>query len=432
MTASNNALLWIDVTMLMNHAGHLTGIQRVEYNLAKRYAKLPGVKFCVFQKERGGLVEFDFKHLAYKIDQLQHQAAASPSVGATVAPVHLHRRILGKVKRTVAPLLSAKSKVFLRSQSKRLVGRSPAPDVLDVKLSKHDTLLILSGDWSDGAFAGMVESSRAQTGYKVVQIVYDMLPAFFPSFFVLGMPEQFTNYMRKVFANCDGILTISKSTQNDVQRFMRQNKIKEVPVSVFRLGDDFAQHEPVKPELPVKKDDYLLCVCTIESRKNHMELFYAAREALSRGDDFPQFVLVGKRGWLADDFLYLIDNDPVLSKKFLMTSCTDQELAWLYKNCRFTVFPSFYEGWGLPVAESVYYGKLCLSSNTSSMPEIAGDSIDYFSPNDPMGLLEKIMIYWNDSKALAAKEAAIKKSYKPARWEDAFSQVKEFVDQISK
>ncbi|HKX73398.1 MAG TPA: glycosyltransferase family 1 protein [Candidatus Saccharimonadales bacterium] len=430
--AEAKGTLWVDVTMLVNWSGYLTGIQRVEYNLAKRYAEQPNVKFCVFHKDQRKLTEFDFKHITYKIEQLQHQKTAPAAATAVSQPTIVHRAI-GKAKRTVGPLLSSRSKVFIKAQVHKLrQAGKPANEDAPIIFGKHDTFLILSGDWSDETFATMVAGMRAQTPFKVIQIVYDMLPAFFPSYFVPGMSDQFATYMKHMFAVSDGILAISESTKRDVQKFMKLHKQKEVPVQVFRLGDDFVKQEPVKPDLPVKSGDFVLCVCTVEARKNHMELYYAAREAMLRNQDFPTLVIVGKRGWLANDFLYLVENDPVLARKFLFINCTDQELAWLYKNCAFTVFPSFYEGWGLPVAESLFYGKFCLSSDTSSMPEIAGDLLEYFSPNDPMALLQKVQYYIADSAALAAREKAIAKSYKPASWDDAFTQTREFVDSFRK
>lgn len=422
--------LWIDVTMLINWSGHLTGIQRVEYNLAKRYALMPHVKFCVFHKDQNKLTEFDFKHITYKIEQLQHQKTEAKAVGETPS---LSRLILGKAKRTLAPLLSTKSKVFLKQQVHKLRSAGqPVNEDEPITLRKDDTLFILSGDWSDGTFAGLVAGIKKQVSCKVVQIVYDMLPAFYPSYFVPGMPEQFSTYMKRMFSVADGILAISESTKRDVQKFMKQHKQSEVPVEVFRLGDDFVKQDPVKPDVSVKKGEFALCVCTIEARKNHMQLYYAARESMLQGTDFPPIIIVGKRGWLANDFLYLVENDPVLSSKFIFTNCTDAELAWLYKNCRFSIFPSFYEGWGLPVAEALFYGKLCLSSNTSSMPEIGGELVDYVSPNDPIGLLTKMQFYMQNTKELTAREAAIAMHYKPATWEAAFKQTLEFVESVRK
>jgi glycosyltransferase involved in cell wall biosynthesis len=105
---------------------------------------------------------------------------------------------------------------------------------------------------------------------------------------------------------------------------------------------------------------------------------------------------------------------------------SDAQLDWLYTHCMFTVYPSVYEGWGLPVAESLAYGKLCISSNTSSMPEIAGDLIEYFSPYDPaacLALLEKYL----DPEVRQHKEAEIKKNYAPRSWDATFQQIESII-----
>ena len=70
---------------------------------------------------------------------------------------------------------------------------------------------------------------------------------------------------------------------------------------------------------------------------------------------------------------------------------SDAELAFLYRNCRFTVFPSLYEGWGLPIGESLWFGKLCIASKTSSMPEVGGDLVDYVDPKDADSLQQAIL-----------------------------------------
>jgi glycosyltransferase involved in cell wall biosynthesis len=421
----NKGTLWIDVTMLVNWHGHLTGIQRVEYNLAKRYSELPNVKFCVFHKEQQKITEFDFKHIAYKVEMLQQQTAAPAAIPA-MAQRPLYRRALSKMKRLAGSALSPETKAFLRGQIHRRTINEDTP----ITFKQNDTFLILSGDWSDETFANLIIRQRQQTHVKVVQIVYDMLPAVFPGYFVPGMADQFTTYMAHIFANCDGILAISESTKHDVEQFMQRNNIAPVDIAVFRLGDNFVKQTPAKPAIGVTKNNYILCVCTIEGRKNHMLLYYAAREAMLRGEDFPTVVLVGKKGWLANDFIYMVENDPVLSKKVIFTRPSDQELAWLYQNCLFTVFPSFYEGWGLMVAESLFYGKLCLSSGVSSMPEIGGKLVDYFSPNDPVQLLEKIQHYLKHPHDIAKKEEAVKKHYKAVTWDETFAQVRDFVANV--
>jgi glycosyltransferase involved in cell wall biosynthesis len=142
-------------------------------------------------------------------------------------------------------------------------------------------------------------------------------------------------------------------------------------------------------------------------------------------------VIVGRNGWLTDDIRYTITNDLEAREKILiLNDINDRELLWLYKNCLFTIFPSFYEGWGMPIAESLAYGKLCISSNTSSMPEIAGDLIDYFSPYDTGELLERI-IENLDEDVRQDKEKIIASHYKQTSWDTMFKQIDQFVSKIS-
>ena len=98
-----------------------------------------------------------------------------------------------------------------------------------------------------------------------------------------------------------------------------------------------------------------------------------------------------RRGWLSEDIYEVMTHDPQTRATFVfLHDATDEELAWLYRHCEFTVYPSFYEGWGLPIGESLAYGVPCLASRTSSMPEVAGELIPYFSPSSADECLKAI------------------------------------------
>jgi len=131
---------------------------------------------------------------------------------------------------------------------------------------------------------------------------------------------------------------------------------------------------------------------------------------------------VGRRGWKTDDIIDIMKSDPDVSDDIVfMQDASDEELSWFYRNCMFTVYPSFYEGWGLPIAESIAYGKPCISSGTSSMPEVAGALIDYFSPLSTDECLNAI------TKLLSKKELDSAKKrinrYKITSWDDTYDQV---------
>jgi glycosyltransferase involved in cell wall biosynthesis len=137
---------------------------------------------------------------------------------------------------------------------------------------------------------------------------------------------------------------------------------------------------------------FLLYVGTIEPRKNLPVLFEAFRAATARGADVAgvKLVIAGKKGWLYDEtFARLralgLEND-VLFPGFV----PDDDLPALYSLAECFVFPSLYEGFGLPVAEALACGCPTISSNTSSLPEVAGDAALLAAPDDVQGWAEAI------------------------------------------
>jgi len=179
------------------------------------------------------------------------------------------------------------------------------------------------------------------------------------------------------------------------------------------------------------KKKYLLCVCSIESRKNH-ELLYKIYSRLSvvGYKNLPILVLVGFNGWGVNDLIDKIQKDPFTQNKIkILHDLTDYELGLLYKNCLFTLFPSLYEGWGLPVRESLAWGKFCLSSNSSSLPEAGKNFVEYLDPIDTMEWMRKIKFFLENPEKVKEKEEYIRKNFKPRSWhqfgEDLFKSIQD-------
>src|SRR5262249_32604703 len=105
-------------------------------------------------------------------------------------------------------------------------------------------------------------------------------------------------------------------------------------------------------------------------------------------------------------------------KIVLLHGLSDAEVQQAYRRCLFTVFPSFCEGWGLPVAESLAHGKFCVASNRTSIPEVGGGLVDYFDPSDEddaVGKIERLLI---EPGYLAAREAQVRAEYRRRAWVD--------------
>jgi glycosyltransferase involved in cell wall biosynthesis len=128
----------------------------------------------------------------------------------------------------------------------------------------------------------------------------------------------------------------------------------------------------------------VLCVGTVEVRKNHAALLSVWEELETElGERLPTLVVAGRRGWKAEAALRRLDDMPTDGRIVFVEAPSDAALRWLYATCLFTIFPSFFEGWGLPVGESLWFGKPCATSNTSSIPHVGRDLCVYFSPHDP-------------------------------------------------
>ena len=135
-------------------------------------------------------------------------------------------------------------------------------------------------------------------------------------------------------------------------------------------------------------------------------------------NDVPDLVLVGKWGWNIQSFQEACSSSDFLDQKIkLFANVGDDELSYLYENCLFTVFPSFMEGWGLPVGESLSAGKLCVASTAASIPEVGGEFCEYIDPRDYFGSVKLIGGLIDDREVLAAKNKAIKERFVARTWD---------------
>jgi glycosyltransferase involved in cell wall biosynthesis len=130
---------------------------------------------------------------------------------------------------------------------------------------------------------------------------------------------------------------------------------------------------------------YLLFVSTLEPRKNLTRLL-AAWEPLYAASDAPPLVIAGKRGWLYDEFFAALERSPSKSGVLLPGYIADEDLPALYAGAEVFLFPSLYEGFGLPVLEAMACGTPVICSNSSSLPEVAGDAAVLVDPYDTEAL----------------------------------------------
>ena len=289
--------------------------------------------------------------------------------------------------------------------------------------SRDDTFVSMGLDWDQKDFS-VVSKVRNEFALKVVWLCYDLIPIKFPHLCADGVPKKFSGYFKDVASVADLILCISKSTQLDLASYFAGQKCAVPLLDVIHLGCTLPpsgiQHSSQAVDFLVGTK-YLLYVSTIERRKNHETLYRAYVKLIDSGlTDLPPLVFVGMQGWGVSDFLNDLKLDfRVKDKIILLTDLNDADLAAVYKGSYLTLYPSLYEGWGLPVAESLAYGKFCLASNSSSIPEVGSGLLEYIDPWDVPSWADRIFYYVSNPAEVKRREEAIKEKYRVHSWVDS-------------
>lgn len=434
-----SGVVWIDLTDMVGWKGQFGGTQRVVYGIAEEFYQNKDsqlVKFCVFDEKEASFHEYDFEIIRGSALRVAHSVKESDAISkkAYVREMivqRIPRKLLSNEKLRHAGKKGAKA-IYRPTKkghviSKAIFSKSTRSTTHQagnrVNFVQEDTVLLLGKPWDTPTMLPKLADMKLTTNFKLVAIVYDLVIPLYPHLHTELLFKDYTQYMFELAQAADLVLPISESSKKDYEIFCKKLSLPCPEQHVIRLGDRLESvAKPMKPTGPIAKN-YVLSVGTIEVRKNHALLYNTYKLAEENGIELPQLIIVGRLGWNSDDIYRLMTRDEAVHNKILiMESVSDSELAWLYEHCLFTVYPSMYEGWGLPVAESIQYGKLVASSNASSMPEIAGELLDYFSPYSAGECLSVMTRYLND-EIRAKAEDKIKNKYKTTTWRDTYNEI---------
>lgn len=158
-----------------------------------------------------------------------------------------------------------------------------------------------------------------------------------------------------------------------------------------RFGDSAALGKRPKALEGIPDGGYWLNVGTIEPRKNQHRLAEAYARYLELGGAPMPLVLAGGKGWLMDDFQKHLSELGISAQVVMTGYVSDDELVWLYRNCYANLYPSLFEGFGLPVLEGMQFGAPTLTSHSSSIPEVAGDAAILLAPEDTEGWAQAML-----------------------------------------
>ena len=245
-----------------------------------------------------------------------------------------------------------------------------------------------------------------KANFFIINYIYDMIPILYPKYFYKETKDNFPRYINAILRYSNQVFFDSYSCQKDFLKYkFEQDIFRSIKNSVVHLGCDFKVHSNQSIQTKYAKlleKKYILFVGTIEPRKKHQELLEVFDNLHNDYKDI-NLIFIGKFGWNVDKIKSNIENHKKLNKSFFhFQDVNDNTLSQFYKNAYLVCYLSNYEGFGLPVAESIFYNNITISSKNSSLEEISNKVIFETSKEELYELLKNFIT--DESNYIKAKE----------------------------
>lgn len=390
--------IWVDVTDYVRYSGGpdpLSGVQRVVAEVAPR---LEEAHMILWDVARARWVQIPPDHSTALIDQGSRQGSA------------LTRDQVRQAAQTCLDEL---------------------PTFPEAHFEHGDVLVQLGSPWIDQGVLLATERAAAQ-GVAIVAYLFDLTPVQGAGHSI-EVATGFRRYLAFLAKPQARVATISQATRDNLNSYLTDHglPIPQGKATGLPPGLRPEPHVPA-PDTSSWPRPYVLMVGTIEARKGHVTAFRAWQELPA--DSRPDLVCVGKWGWGSEEFRaeWEAACESESGVHVLADGVDDRQLSDLYAGCIATIYPSRWEGWGLPVSESLAFGKLPVTTNVSSLPEAGAGLAILIPPDDPQALAEAVTTHVLDEEQRTQHEKRIAESdaYRnPKTWQHVAEQIEHEIRQ---
>jgi glycosyltransferase involved in cell wall biosynthesis len=268
-------------------------------------------------------------------------------------------------------------------------------------------------------------SSLRRRGARPVFFVHDLIPITHPEHCRPGEAARHAKRMRTAVTAGRGIVVASQHTLATLGRFCDGAGLPLPPAVVAPLASSLLRAEAAPRPLP---QPYFVVVGTIEARKNLVLLLELWRGLVERsGAQAPRLVLIGQRGFGCAPAIELLGRRELQEHVLEVGPRSDREIAAYLRHAQALLFPSFEEGYGLPLAEALALGVPAIASDLPAFREIAGDIPEYAGPRDARRWSELIAEYARPDSALRAAQQRRLAGFRAPTWVGHFERVDTFL-----
>lgn len=270
-----------------------------------------------------------------------------------------------------------------------------------------------------------------QAGVLNLFMVHDLIPLKYPEYCPPNRPKKFSVMVDNIVKHADGILTNSHATLDELHAFTSSRQQPLPPTQVALLGSTPLPHPSAVMTKQPLSQPYFVILGTIEPRKNHLLLLHVWRRLAERmKEKTPLLVIIGKRGWELENIVDFLERCEPLRELVIERFVDDCELVSYLCHAQALLFPSFAEGYGLPLAEALALKIPVIASDLPVFKEIAADIPEYIDPLDSLSWLAMIEAYTDNNSVARLSQLKRLSHYCLPTWSDHFTKVDAFMDSL--
>lgn len=267
-------------------------------------------------------------------------------------------------------------------------------------------------------------------GVRPLFLVHDLIPISHPEYCRAGESGRHVTRMNNVLSLAHGVIANSQATLDALKNYARKSGQLMPPAVVALLA---APVFPAPSSVRPLAAPYFVILSTIEPRKNHWLLLQLWRRLVEKmGVNAPRLVVIGQRGWECENVVDLLERCESLRDVVTeLPACSDADLATYLHHAQALLFPSFAEGYGMPLVEALSHGVPVIASDLPAFREIAGDIPDYRDPLDALGWMAGIEAYARTDSAERTAQLNRIADFVPPTWSTHFQLVEGLLERLA-
>jgi glycosyltransferase involved in cell wall biosynthesis len=302
-------------------------------------------------------------------------------------------------------------------------------------------LVNVGASWSLASYFVQIRQLRRR-GVRIGVFLHDCIPVRHPAYFEHFHAIEHSHWLAHVRECADLVICNSEATRNDYVDLVQPPPSQNLHICRLDAAWEDNASSPdaeiavseLLSDLGAFEDDFVLAVGTIEPRKNHLTLVHVWDQLRhTHPENCPKLLCVGRIGWKSDAVIAQAKALGLLNHKIhFLSGLPDEVLQGLYRKCLFSMYVSYYEGWGLPITESLAAGKVCIAGSNSSLCEAGAGYAIHVDERSETSIHEAVARLIDNPTALVEANRRIRQEYRPRQWTQVLSEFTDILTDAAK